>query len=100
MAFAHTQGDTPLNTMARIREATEASKSPYLVVTGQVHAGQTRDMHGVEEHDKDAPAGLSEEVLGGQTPLKGAAKVKFMMGLQKGEASGSKPPPTKKSRLG
>jgi hypothetical protein len=70
-------GDTPLHSMAKIREATQATKSPYIVLSGAVHAGQSRDQFVAEEPE------LTEELVEKVAPLVGDKKVEFLLGVSK-----------------
>uniref|UniRef100_A0A2N9EH52 SART-1 family protein n=1 Tax=Fagus sylvatica TaxID=28930 RepID=A0A2N9EH52_FAGSY len=77
--------DTPSLSVERMREAQMQSKTPYLVLSGHVKAGQTSDPRsGFATVEKDLPGGL--------TPMLGDRKVEHFLGIKrKAEPANSAP---------
>lgn len=78
--------DTPSMSVERMREAQARNKTPYLVLSGHVKAGQTSDpKSGFATVEKDLPGGL--------TPMLGDRKVEHFLGIKrKAEQSSSDTP--------
>lgn len=91
-------GDTPLATMERLRDAQRVAHSPYVVVSGNVHAGQTSDHASGYGTEEKVSAGTMTPLLGAQTPMTGDKKVEFMLGISKRKPDSSMPPPAKRSK--
>ena len=75
------------STAAGLKAVQEAAAVPYMVLSGTVRPGQSRDaLSGYATVDREGNGGRSVPKLGGgQTPLTGNAKVEAMLGM--------KPPP-------
>ncbi|CAH9124727.1 unnamed protein product [Cuscuta epithymum] len=68
--------DKPLQSVERMREAQEKLKTPYLVLSGDVKPGQTRDPRsGFATIEKDFPGRL--------TPMLGNEKVEHFLGIKR-----------------
>ncbi|XP_075080904.1 SART-1 family protein DOT2 [Nicotiana tabacum] len=83
--------DTPSLSVERMREAQAQSKTPYLVLSGNVKPGQTSDPRsGFATVEKDLPGGL--------TPMLGDKKVEHFLGIKRksepGEGTSQKKPKT------
>ncbi|OIT34357.1 sart-1 family protein dot2 [Nicotiana attenuata] len=83
--------DTPSLSVQRMREAQAQSKTPYLVLSGNVKPGQTSDPRsGFATVEKDLPGGL--------TPMLGDKKVEHFLGIKRksepGEGTSQKKPKT------
>ncbi|KAK4359948.1 hypothetical protein RND71_022177 [Anisodus tanguticus] len=83
--------DTPSQSVERMKEAHIQSKSPYLVLSGNVKPGQTSDPRsGFATVEKNLPGGL--------TPMLGDKKVEHFLGIKRkyepGEGSSQKKPKT------
>mmetsp|Transcript_12645 Transcript_12645/g.20461 ORF Transcript_12645/g.20461 Transcript_12645/m.20461 type:complete len:234 (-) Transcript_12645:494-1195(-) len=88
------EGDTPLNSMAKMKLVQQMQASPYVVLSGTIHAGQTSDplsryaTAGLDKEDDEAgpDKGAGGKAAGGLgaainalPELKGKKKVEFMM---------------------
>eukprot|EP00898_Chlorokybus_atmophyticus_P001200 jgi/Chlat1/2080/Chrsp17S02634 len=78
--------DTPLHSMAKIREEQERNHTPYLVLSGNIKPGQISDPHSGFATVEKEPAGSA--------PIK---KVEFSVIAKKGDMG---PPPPKRPRRG
>ncbi|ERM99245.1 SART-1 family protein DOT2 [Amborella trichopoda] len=78
--------DTPLLSMEKMREAQAKTRSPYIVLSGQIKPGQTSDPRsGFATVEKDQPGSL--------TPMLGDRKVEHFLGIKrKAEPSNMGPP--------
>lgn len=83
--------DTPSQSVERMRETQAQSRTPYIVLSGNVKPGQTSDPRsGFATVEKDFPGGL--------TPMLGDKKVEHFLGIKRkfeqGEGSSQKKPKT------
>ncbi|CAN4114980.1 unnamed protein product [Withania somnifera] len=83
--------DTPSQSVERMRETQAQSRTPYIVLSGNVKPGQTSDPRsGFATVEKDLPGGL--------TPMLGDKKVEHFLGIKRkfeqGEGSSLKKPKT------
>lgn len=81
--------DTPSQSVERMRETQEQTRTPYIVLSGHVKPGQTSDPRsGFATVEKDLPGGL--------TPMLGDKKVEHFLGIKRkfepGEGSSQKKP--------
>lgn len=83
-------GDTPLSSMDKMKQVQAMQASPYVVLSGTIHAGQTSDAYGAyatagmdQDEDEGGKPGGAVGGLGaavnGLPELKGKKKVEFMM---------------------
>jgi U4/U6.U5 tri-snRNP-associated protein 1 len=120
-------GDTALSTAEKLRAAQQKTATPFVVLSGSIHAAQVTDASSrYATADRDAPqpaapaaargarsplpfddggAGGGALRPGGAAlpPLEGAEKVRFMLGIPGGKrAAGGPPgaPPAKRQREG
>lgn len=73
----------------RMREAQAQSKTPYLVLSGNVKPGQTSD-------PRSGFATVEKEVPGSLTPMLGDKKVEHFLGIKRKDESGSSGTPKKR----
>jgi hypothetical protein len=92
-ALKAAEGETPLQAVAKMREATAKTATPFVVLSGSVKSAQVTD---AKSHfataEREAPRAEAREkgrlpllqeparVAGGMAPLEGAAKVRFLLG--------------------
>jgi len=79
-------GDTPLNSVDRLRDAQEATAQPFLVLSGKSAASEGSLRAAVTK--KAAALAEAASGSGGLTPMLGDRKVEMMLGIKKAGSSG------------
>ena len=74
------EGDTPLSSMNKVKDVQRLQATPYVVLSGRIHAGQTSDpLSGFATMEKEQPEPQAPSNLSSEAPMLGDAKVEFMM---------------------
>ncbi|KAI7842246.1 hypothetical protein COHA_003887, partial [Chlorella ohadii] len=91
------------SSLQQMKEVQKQAAAPYVVLSGTIKPGQSRDAKsGYATVDKaealTAPTPVLGKLGGGQTPLVGNAKVEAMLGIKRKGSESMPPPPPKAAR--